>query len=144
MEFELNIKPLDDIIESARNRIGNATKYHTYVTMLNKNMVVHKVYSAEQYIPDFTRTAFSRVRLMSHNLKIETGRWSRIPRELRTCQCDNQRIQTEYHVLVLTQELRIKYNMTNVLSLEQLFDQCSDISDVCKYIYEALKIYNDI
>lgn len=41
---------------------------------------------------------FTRLRLSSHNLKIEKGRWSRIVREARLCQCGNA-IEDETHVL---------------------------------------------
>jgi len=50
---------------------------------------VHCVYTTHQKIPEFQRVTFSRFRLSAHNLKIETGRWSRIPKERRTCPCDN-------------------------------------------------------
>ncbi|MPC81897.1 hypothetical protein E2C01_076536 [Portunus trituberculatus] len=48
---------------------------------------------------------------MSHDLKIETGHWSRTPRDLRVCPCDGQTTQTEHHVLVecaLTRQTRQK------------------------------------
>ena len=46
-------------------------------------------------------------RLSSHNLKIETGRWTRQPRELRLCLCGQ--VQDEMHVIQfcpLTERLR--------------------------------------
>ena len=49
-------------------------------------------------IPEHHRIAFTRLRLGSHRLKIETGRWSRIPRERRLCLCGE--VQDELHVLV--------------------------------------------
>ena len=41
--------------------------------------------------------SFTRLRLSSHRLRIETGRWSRIPRENRLCACGV--IQDEAHAI---------------------------------------------
>ena len=41
----------------------------------------HGVY--DRLVPEYSRKAFTRLRLSSHKLKIETGRWSRIPKEAR-------------------------------------------------------------
>ena len=65
---------------------------------------------------DFLRIAFTRLRTSSHRLKIETGRWSRVPREMRVCQC-GEGVQTEEHVLVgcnLTKGIRERYGESNV------------------------------
>ena len=50
-------------------------------------------------IPEQNHIALTRIRLASHLLRIETGRWSRIPRENRLCNCRTD-IQTEDHVLL--------------------------------------------
>ncbi len=42
--------------------------------------------------------ACTRIRLSSHRLRVETGRWDRIPFENRTCLCGA--VQTEEHVLL--------------------------------------------
>ena len=128
------------------NKPAEATKYETYKTSLNPSMNVHKIYSANLYIPDFLRCAFTRTRLMSHNLKVETGRWSRIPRESRLCQCDSLSVQTEQHVLIdciLSRHVRGKYNI-NTRSLETLFSEEEDEITLCKYIHETLKIYQAV
>ena len=49
-------------------------------------------------MPEQCHIAVNRLRLGSHYLKIETGRWSCIPWENRMCTC-NSDIQTE-HVLL--------------------------------------------
>ena len=63
---------------------------------LNPNLTVHPLYNANN-IPEHCRISFTRIRLSSHYLKIETGRWSRIPREERLCSCCE--VQSEIHVL---------------------------------------------
>ena len=57
------------------------------------------MYSPAALIPEFQRIAFTRMRLSSHRLRIETGRWSRIARQDRLCVCGKD-IQTEEHVLL--------------------------------------------
>ena len=65
---------------------------------MNPDLVVHPIYSSSDIVEDDFRIAFTRLRLSSHRLRIETGRWARIPQELRLCQC-GLAVQTEKHVL---------------------------------------------
>ena len=142
LQFDCDVNPLEKIKESARNKPESATKYYTYKSVLNTGMSVHEIYLGNQYIPDYMRQSFSRVRLMSHDLKIETGRWSRTPREMRRCHCNGLNVQTEEHVLVncvITRELRIRYGLNNIQNLDSLF-KLSEIINVCRYIHEALRI----
>ena len=73
------------------------TRAVTYRQM-NPDLVVHPIYSSSDIVEDDFRIAFTRLRLSSHRLRIETGRWARIPQELRLCQC-GLAVQTEKHVL---------------------------------------------
>ena len=70
----------------------------TYVEM-NPGLSLHPVYVGESLLQDDLRIVFTRFRVSSHRLRIETGRWSRTPREERLCQCGNG-VQSERHVLV--------------------------------------------
>ena len=93
---ERNVK-LYDVIQQLLlpDHIGNAlrdlrtkcwtsegSKFKTYV-QINPDLEVHKTYTKciqlDLPIPEYTRVAFSRMRLSSHRLRIETGRWARIP-----------------------------------------------------------------
>ena len=65
---------------------------------MNPDLSVHKAYLTNEYIDERERLAFTRFRLCSHRLKIETGRWARIDVENRLCSCGNG-IQDEEHVL---------------------------------------------
>ena len=82
---------------------------------------------------------FTRLRLSSHKLRIETGRWQRLPVEERLCTCGA--VQDEIHVLQscpLTKYLRDKQNfcinaddlLTNIDSLEKF-----------KYMYSVLNFF---
>ena len=108
------------------------------------SMDVHPIYRTNIFIPDYLRVSFSRIRLMSHNLKIETGRWSRIPRDRRVCHCDYIQLQTESHVLIscaLTHNNRLKYPMLNFTDINSLLTEDSHIHSLCSYIHEVLGIY---
>ncbi len=88
-------------------RLSSKTKMKTYLK-LNPNLCVRPVYQlCNAAITDYLRTEFSRFRLSSHRLKIETGRWARLPPEERLCLCG--KVQDEEHVLlecVLTEHIR--------------------------------------
>ena len=60
----------------------------------------------------------TRLRLSSHRLAIETGRWSRIPRDNRQCSCGA--IQTEKHVICfcpLSQSIRSQFDTVKFTSI---------------------------
>ena len=69
-----NNDPLAGIKTLVRQKSINATKFATYLRDLNPHMTVHAVYQTSELIPDYKREGFTRLILMSHNLKIETGR----------------------------------------------------------------------
>jgi len=76
---------------------SHGTKFRTYVH-IKPHMTVSPMYVGKVLsIPDRDRVYATRLRLSSHKLAIETGRWSRIPREDRLCPCCV--IQTEEHVI---------------------------------------------
>ena len=110
----------DDFIEADRRarvervRSSSRTKSSTYYA-LNPTLEVHSIYKGcDEVVDDYLRISFTRLRTSSHRLKVETGRWSRIPRERRLCQC-GKGVQTEEHVLLdceLTNHIRVKYEQT--------------------------------
>ena len=144
LQSNLAIDPLAKVKELVNNMPVTATKYITYKTELNTGLGLHQVYSGEKYIPDWLRQAFSRLRLMSHNLRVERGRWSRTPREQRVCECHSGCIQTERHVLLecaMSAGLRNRYSQLNFSSLENLLGESEFIIDLCKYIYGVFELY---
>ena len=143
----LNYTEVDSIsalVENMQERVGS-TKIVTYTSVLNAQMTVHPVYSTNDYIPDYQRVAFTRLRLMSHNLRVETGRWSRTPRESRICDCDPNQIQTESHVLLncpLTQGYRDDHCMLSFDSMETLMNTDQVCKELCKYVYTVLQHFS--
>ena len=50
-------------------------------------------------IPECARVEFTRLRLGSHRLRVEAGRWSHNPRDQRYCKCAEV-LQDKEHVLL--------------------------------------------
>ena len=80
----------DRLLESEKSR------YITYRSEMNPELCVHPMYK-NLSVAEHERIVATRIRLSSHNLAIEKGRWSRIPRERRLCSCGQ--VQTENHIL---------------------------------------------
>ena len=142
--YNTDIDVFVSLSNSVRVKAMQGTKFNTYMSELNISLKSHPIYVTNKYIPDYLRESFTRIRLMSHNLKIETGRWSRIPHEARVCRCNNAHVQTESHVLIncnLTQNLRTKYPMLNFQDINSLFGEITHMLSLCKYVHEVLNFY---
>ena len=141
----LNTDSLGEIRDIITNKPDNATKYVTYRTAMNPDLSVHEVYKCEDiYIPDYLRIAFTRVRVMSHNLKVETGRWSRTPTEQRLCCCNENKVQDERHVLLecpISTEYRQNFQMLDYSSVHNLLKDETHCKNLCNFIYKVLNTY---
>ena len=121
----------------ARIRSADTTRAVTYMS-INPTLETQPVYRARQRSPhtfEPYRLAFSRLRLGSHRLRVETGRWSRTPRDLRVCTC-GPFVQDEDHVVR-------KCARTRHVSC---FDECTPVSaalSVCENS-DAPKLCYDI
>jgi hypothetical protein len=116
---------------------SDSSRRMTYVEF-NPRLEVHPLYSIGK-VPEYTRKAISRVRLGSHWLKVETGRWSRIDRERRLCQCGN--IQTEEHMLLHcphTAHLREVNTELDFSALSHLMTT-SNVKNLALYCFNVLK-----
>ena len=136
----LNTEHMEDLNKLKENFISNqyGSKALAYKD-LNPNLTLHRIYSEKEYITEFKRVNFTRFRLSSHNLKIETGRWSRIPREDRLCECGE--IQDELHVTLhcpQTNAIREKFELYNIHSLNVLMEHPL-IVDI---IHEVINVFN--
>ena len=76
----------------------NGSKAVTYRS-LNPELKLHPIYYSKEYIDERARLTFTKLRLSSHSLKVETGRWSRIALENRVCGCGTG-VENEEHVLL--------------------------------------------
>ena len=122
----------------ANIQASDKTKCVTY-SRINPTYTIHEVYSNTGNIPEYIRLAFTRLRLSSHRLRIETGRWSRLAREQRLCECGL--VQDECHVMCdcpRTQVLRTSYDKPVIFP--KVLIEAKDINDF-KFIYDVLKTY---
>ena len=94
-----NQDPIQAEIENRRQKMlcdMNSSKRIPY-RQLNSSLESPTVYDKQIFVPEHHQIAFTRFRVGSHRFRIETGSWSRIPRERRLCPCGQ--IQDEIHVL---------------------------------------------
>ena len=132
----------NNLVEQIRHE-ENRSKLLTY-KLLNRQLKSPTVYENNNVL-EKNRINFTRYRLSSHNLKIETDRWQRKPREERKCICNNVSIQDELHVLKdceLTQSIRNSYDEINFTNFDDFFN-CED-STVCIIISKIVKIYENL
>ena len=130
----VNIGRVPTLIEKFQNEEGS--KAVTY-KLINPNLTVHDVYKRDGYVNERERVVFTRLRLSSHNLKIETGRWSRTRRENRLCDCGPE-IQDETHILFdcpKTDEARAQFNVNRELypDVGNLMDSFNS-SDLIRFV----------
>ena len=127
---------INGLKDGVRTATPGMTKFRTYLSV-NPMLDVHPLYTKGPHnILDHLRINFSRLRLSSHRLKVETGRWNRTPRENRLC-LYNEGIQDEHHIFAcpLVDHIFSQYGKRHYLSIADLFTD-TDHTD--------LKMLNDI
>ena len=104
-------KDRDNLCQRLRDMPPEKTKLRLYLTM-NPDLNVHPLYEttdSNSIIEDNLRMTFTRVRLCSHRLRSETGRWNRVPADQRFCpHCDSNSIQNEEHLFQCPATLPIR------------------------------------
>ena len=109
---ESDVVEEDKVKRMDRIRTSTSSKRVMFV-QLNPLLQQHKLYK-NNALKEHKRIEFTRFRVSSHNLKVETGRWGRIERESRVCSCSLGGIHDESHVLFrcdLTNDIREKYQI---------------------------------
>ena len=98
--------------EICLNKDNTHTKFVLYRSVMNNDLSIHNIYKRDCCVPDYQRVEFTRLRLISHNLRSEKGQWSRTSTNERVCQCDGTSIQDEGDALLtcpMTSNLRRRY-----------------------------------
>ena len=116
----------------------NEALYNCTLVVMYPSLEVPSVYR-NRLIPEYKRVKYSKLRLSSHDLRIETGRWCRIPRERRLCKCLCD-IQTEERVLLFcmkTELTRQKYDI-GVTEISELF--LLEDGKVVNFIFEVMRL----
>ena len=87
---------VDEVKKNIRNLASNKEKHYKFwvYTQMNPYLVVSPFLSRM----DAVGKSIIKFRLGSHKLKIETGRWTNTPRELRLCSTCNQ-LEDEFHIV---------------------------------------------
>jgi hypothetical protein len=119
-----------------RIQASSSTRRQTYLG-INPDLSKHRLY--KDGVPEHHRIATTRLRLSSHLLKIETGRWSRIAVEDRKCMCGE--VQTESHILLncrYSDIIRQQFNNLDFSSTHALMG-AEDCLSLCHYCYRALQ-----
>ena len=126
--YDLINNGIDDIQHESvllKNNLSNSesSRRLVYREVMNVNLSVHDIYLIKMNIPEAHRVAFTRFRVSSHSLAVETGRWNRrgrgrLPIEERLCSCGY--VQSEEHVVShcpLSQHIRDEYQFTSFTDL---------------------------
>ena len=129
---------------TAKIALADTTRRKTYYQTMNPTLSRHIIYSSPS-VPEYARISVSRLRLSSHHLRIETGRWARIERNRRVCRCDDISPQDEEHVLFkcpITASVRSVFpQFANLDNCVDLFEQ-EDLISVAHFCHKSLqKIY---
>ena len=120
----------DSVLQSVR--LCDSTRFTTY-KVINPGLEVIDIYSRRKnYVPDHLRKALTQLRLSSHRLRVETGRWSGQARAARLCNCPLNEIQDERHVLTKcahTAHLRVQdIAYPDILASDQHLKYVFDVS----------------
>ena len=110
---------------------------------MNSTLDTHKIYTSVRTIPEFKRKVFTRIRLASHYLKSETGRWNVPPTPIdrRFCVCGYE-TQTEAHIIEncpLSNSIRLANSYIN-FSTQYLLNTCEP-NRACNLIFDIYNIY---
>jgi hypothetical protein len=130
----------DRLNEIKRNiQQSDKTRSVTYVSQMNPTLDIHNMYMTS-CMKEHHRIVVTKLRLSSHNLAVEKGRWSRIPFDGRLCSCG--KVQTEAHMIAecpSTNNLRIGFANKVSPTLPGLFNaDCADLGEFC---YSVMKKY---
>ena len=104
-------------------RRSDSSRRRVYCNAINNILDVHDIYFKKHNIFEIHRIAFTRFRVSSHSLAVETGRWNRrgrgrLPLEERLCSCGL--VQSEEHVISIcphSQQIRNSYGFSCINDL---------------------------
>lgn len=124
--------------------VSDANISEQIYTQLNPDLTPSPALSLRLNAPinEQDRIAYTRIRLDSHYLKIETGRWSRIPLERRISPCGLD-IQSEIHVITncpLTHHLHTQMNLQFNSACDLFYSHEEYLHKMASYCKQVLKM----
>ena len=133
-------KDHEELCHQLRETPPERTKLRLYLE-INPDLSVHPLYkvTGSDAIDDNLRITFTRIRVCSHKLRSETGRWSGTPPDQRFCPHCIDSIQNEEHILQCpsTLNIRTKYGV-NTTDLHTFLINPSKTDLIC--IKQCLKL----
>jgi hypothetical protein len=121
----------------ARVSTSDSTRRKMYIEMNPSMKTCSILQRHDPSVKEYHRISMTRLRLGSHHLKVETGRWARIPFERRLCSCGE--IQTEAHVLLHCRHSQhLRWHLQNQ-TISELFQ--GNTHEISKYCHDILTLY---
>lgn len=148
----INQRIVDLAKQDIFGKIENSQKCHFYKYLVDG---FYLQYYLRKSIPVKFQQCISKLRLSSHRLAIETGRYNNTQRAQRNCFSCKNYVEDEFHFILVCPvyiEYRQKYikkyfyEKPSMFKLLQLFNN-ENFKDMCnlgKYIYYSMKLRNDI
>ena len=140
--------PIEDCKQKTTSNIqDSSSSKRIFYKSINPTLTPHSVYTKpspiKTYTPERLRLAFTRLRVSSHNLRVETGRWARLLRESRLCPCGSGDVQDEFHAICqcrLTSNIRSMFPHVVFTSIKEFFasKHTRDICKICEMVLKAL------
>ena len=136
-----NTERILTISEKFENESGSKAMIYKEI---NPQLKVHPVYKSKEYIIERERLVFTRFRLSSHHLKVETVRWARIDPDERVCGC-GLGVENESHVLLdcpKTEEIRARCNVNREVyrDLAGLMKEMEN-GELVGFVYKCMQIF---
>ena len=111
---------------------------------INSELKVHAIYTDKVTVDELERVNWTRMRLSSHSLAVEVGRWNRrgrgsLPMDERLCICGQ--VQTEQHIIEVcprTENIRRQWNVSSMINL---LSERDDYNNVCCIVTKILNAY---
>ena len=127
------------------NYVDNYVRHRLY-SKFNPDFEVHPLYKvtdSKSCVKDNLRITFTRIRLCSHSLRSETGRWNRVPADQRFCpHCHDQSIQNEEHLLQCRATLPIRSMYDVGTDIQSVLTEPSKTDLIC--MKQCLKLLETI
>ena len=131
----------DQLCSKLRQSAPEKTKHRLYLSM-NPDLSVHPLYKrvdSAHAIEDNLRISFTRIRICSHKLRSETGRWNGTPPELRLCPHCTDSVQDEEHILQCPATVAIRNNFDiSTTNIHELLENPSKSDLLC--LKQCLKL----
>ena len=123
-----------------------AANHSRYKTYLEINPLLKRPVFNERYIPMHKLQKINRLRMISHDLKVEKGRHHKnpVPIENRLCRCGE--IENEKHFIMNCRyysHIRTKYNELHCLTFDQQLDNILS-PDFVSELIECRKMYQSV